>query len=53
MTLQEFITQISDDKGPLQTSASDLMERMSPTDFEELISDMKDKLYFNIDARNF
>jgi hypothetical protein len=41
MKVAEFLKQISDEEGPLQTSATDLMERMGRGDFNELIRDMR------------
>ena len=41
MTVKKFLNEISDEHGPLQTSAADLMERMSEEDFEELMADIK------------
>lgn len=41
MTVKQFLCEITDSEGPLQTTAGDLMERMSNADFLELCDDMK------------
>lgn len=41
MKLQTFLEQISDNEGPLQSLAADLMDNMSKADFTELVADMR------------
>ena len=41
MTIKKFLSEISDEKGPLQCLASELMERMSKKDFMELYREIK------------
>ena len=41
MTLQQFIQEISDEHGPLQTLASDALYHMQHREFIELINEMK------------
>jgi|GEM_PF-6462776 len=53
MTLQSFLTEISDERGALQSTATDIMERMSKVDFEEFVDDIKCYAKERIESDNF
>lgn len=41
MTVPEFIAAISDDKGPIKSTAIDVLEYMTPKQLEQLVAEMK------------